>query len=402
MRKSMGQDKIKNFVGSFRQEMIHILSDLVAIPTVNPPGKAYRRCVDFLSGLLKGWRIEHEVISVSKGKYPRFCILGRVGEGETGLHLHGHYDVVPAYSNEQFVPKVKGDVLYGRGSSDMKSGLVAILYTLRFFQKTGNGFKGQISFSFVPDEESGSRLGTQHLYQAGRLPRPSLGMLMPEPTSGKVWYANKGALTYRVTVHGKPAHVALGHQGRNAFESMVNVVQSLLGLKEKVSQRRTSFPVNPPEAALSVMLIGGESGSGVNYNVVPDRAYFTIDRRINPEEKLTEAKQELTETFRKAGEGGIEIETELVQEGESSAADPGSPLAIALKDSITDVRGEIPSFELCPGLCEIRFFNKQGIPAYAYGPGLLEVSHGPEEYVKIEDIMDCTEIFVRTVLRLIG
>ncbi len=398
----MDQDKIRNFVRNSRQEMIHILSDLVSIPTINPPGKAYRRCVDFLSGLLKEWHIEHDVISVTKGKYPRFCILGRGGEGETGLHLHGHYDVVPAYSPQQFEPKVQGDCLYGRGSSDMKSGLVAILYTLRFFQNRGKEFKERISFSLVPDEESGSRLGTQHLYQAGLLPRRSLGMLMPEPTSGKVWNASKGALTYRVTVRGKPAHVALGHQGRNAFESMVNVVQSLLELKEKVSQRRTSLPVKPPEAGLSVMLIGGESGSGVNFNVVPDRAYFTIDRRINPEEKLTEAKQELMETFREVGERGIDVETELIQEGESSASDSGSPLAAALIDSVSAVKGEIPVFELCPGLCEIRFFNNQGIPAYAYGPGLLEVSHGPEEFVKISDLLDCTEIFIRAVLQLLA
>ncbi len=397
----MDQNRIKGFIDSSRRKMIENLSALVAIPTVNPPGKRYRRCVDYLSGLLEEWHIEHDVIPATKGKYPRLCILGGLGEGEARLHLHGHYDVVPAYAPEQFEPKVQGDALYGRGSSDMKSGLVAILYTLRFFQKRRKRFKGQISFSFVPDEESGGRLGTQYLYQAGLLPRPSLGMLMPEPTSGKVWNANKGALTYRVIVHGKPAHVALGHQGRNAFESMVNMVQSLLKLKEKVSRRKTSFPVYPPEAGLSVMLIGGESRSGVNFNVVPEKAYFTIDRRINPEEKLTEAKRELMETFEGASERGIDIETELIQEGESSTADLDSPLAVALRDSVSAVKSRIPAFELCPGLCEIRFFNNQGIPAYAYGPGLLEVSHGPEEFVKIPDLLDCTDIFIRTAIRLL-
>jgi len=169
-----------------------------------------------------------------------------------------------------------------------------------------------------------------------------------------------------------------------------------------VSERKTSLPVNPPEAGRSVILIGGVSGSGVNFNVVPDKAYFTIDRRINPEEKLTDAKLELMEVFQEAVERGINIETELIQEGESSVADPGSPLAVALKDSVSAVKGRIPAFELCPGLCEIRFFNEQGIPAYAYGPGLLEVSHGPEEYVKIPDLLDCTDIFIRTALRLLG
>ena len=79
-----------------------------------------------------------------------------------------------------------------------------------------------------------------------------------------------------------------------------------------------------------------------------------------------------------------------------------SPLAAALKDTIREVKGKSPSFELCPGLCEIRFFNTRGIPAYAYGPGLLEVSHGPDEYVKIPDMLANAEVYIKTALRLVG
>ena len=66
------------------------------------------------------------------------------------------------------------------------------------------------------------------------------------------------------------------------------------------------------------------------------------------------------------------------------------------------VTGKIPSFELCPGLCEIRFFNKKGMPAYAFGPGLLEVSHGPDEYVNISDVLSCAEVYTLTAIRLLS
>lgn len=89
---------IKSFIHGCRSEVLDILSALVAIPTINPPGKSYRRCVNYLSGLLKEWHITHDVIPVSAGQYPRFCILGEIGEGEESLHFHGHYDVVPAQS----------------------------------------------------------------------------------------------------------------------------------------------------------------------------------------------------------------------------------------------------------------------------------------------------------------
>jgi succinyl-diaminopimelate desuccinylase len=183
---------------------------------------------------------------------------------------------------------------------------------------------------------------------------------------------------------------------------MIRVIQPLLDLKERIQKRKTSLPVTPREAAQSVLLIGGMSGSGSNFNVVPDKAFFTLDRRINPEEKFSEAKQELMDVFEEALQQGMRLGVETIQEGESSSADPNSPLALALKESMTEVTGKIPSFELCPGLCEIRYFINQGIPAYAYGPGLLEVSHGPREFVRLPDLSRCTESYIRTVLQLLG
>jgi succinyl-diaminopimelate desuccinylase len=108
------------------------------------------------------------------------------------------------------------------------------------------------------------------------------------------------------------------------------------------------------------------------------------------------------EIFNKHERKGIKFKIDLLQEGESSVASRESLLASALKQSIIDLTGKNPSFELCPGLCEIRFFNNRGIPAYAYGPGLLEVSHGPEEYVSLRDILSCTTVYALTAVRLLS
>lgn len=394
--------KLEKEVKKYRQQMVRMLCDLITIPTVNPPGQSYRECVDYLSSKLGEWKIEHRLISVPDGKYPRFSIVGACGEGKVGLHFHGHYDVVPADSPDQFKPRIQEDRLYGRGSSDMKAGLVAMLFALRIIKESDSELDGKITFSLVPDEETGGHLGTQHLIDSGLLPLYSQGMLMPEPTSGVVWNANRGALTYQVEIMGKSAHVGLEHEGVNAFEHMMEVAHSLLKLKNDIQKRKTILAVNPPEACRSVLLIGGESGSGINFNVVPDRAFFTIDRRINPEEKLDDAKKELTQIFNEYKKRGFELEIELLQEGEASIVSLDSPLASTLKQSIKDITEKNPSFELCPGLCEIRFFNNRGIPAYAYGPGLLEISHGQEEYVRIRDILNCTMVYALTALRLLS
>jgi acetylornithine deacetylase/succinyl-diaminopimelate desuccinylase-like protein len=253
----------------------------------------------------------------------------------------------------------------------------------------------------VPDEETGGCLGMRRLASEGRLPNAGVGMLMPEPSSGIIWHASRGALTLRVRVKGKSAHVGLAHQGVNAFEQMVEVAHSLQRLKRKVEARQTSLAINPPEANRSVMLIGGESGSGVNFNVVPEGAYFSIDRRFNPEESLAHAKSEMNRIFERLRKRGLDIEVEIVQEGESSIAAKETPLGAALAKEIEVVTGSPPAFELCPGILETRFFSNRGIPGYAYGPGLLGVSHGPEEYIDLGDLLGCSKVYALTVIRLL-
>lgn len=92
-------------------------------------------------------------------------------------------------------------------------------------------------------------------------------MLMPEPTNGSIWNANKGALTYRIAIHGSPAHVGLASGGDNPFEHLVEISHSLLKLKQHIQMRKTAMRAHSPQARSSVMLMGGESGSGASFNV---------------------------------------------------------------------------------------------------------------------------------------
>src|SRR5512146_2464375 len=97
------EQKLKSFVASHQHTITSLLSDFVAIPTVNPPGLAYRDCVEFLERLLDQWGFDHRVVQVPNGgEYPRFSLIGASGAGDPGLHFHGHYDVVSAQSQEQF------------------------------------------------------------------------------------------------------------------------------------------------------------------------------------------------------------------------------------------------------------------------------------------------------------
>ncbi len=396
------ETKISDYLAARQKEMTKTLAELVAIPTVNPPGRSYWECVEYLSALLQSWGLEHQLISIPHESHPRYAIIGSCGEGENGLAFHGHYDVVAAQSPEQFQPRMHEGRLYGRGSSDMKGGIVSMLFALRAIQECGLKLARKITLTLVPDEETGGRLGIRHLAAQGLLPQTGLGMLMPEPTSGAIWNACRGALTLRVHIRGRTAHVGLPHQGINAFEGMVRVVNSLLELKPNIGARKTLLPIHPAEANCSAMVLGGESGSGANFNSVPESAWFSIDRRINPEESLSDAREEIERAFQRHREAGIDIEVEAVQEGEPAVAPIDTPMAMILARTIREITGETPRFELCPGILETRFFTGRGIPGYGYGPGLLEISHGPGEYVDLGAVSQCATVYAISALRLLG
>src|SRR6267143_6022849 len=205
-------------------EMAALLAELVAIPTENPPGKNYRACADLLEIRLRESGLDCERLAPGDSKADPddapICLLASYGRGERALHFHGHYDVVPAQSAGQFQPVRKEHFLFGRGSCDMKGGIVAMLYAILALRECGAELGGRIALTLVPNEETGGEGGSAWLAAQGRLGRGGIGMLLAEPTSGVVWNANRGAITLRVRVLGKSAHVGLQHEGENAIERM--------------------------------------------------------------------------------------------------------------------------------------------------------------------------------------
>jgi succinyl-diaminopimelate desuccinylase len=380
-------------------EMAALLADLVAIPTENPPGKNYRACVDFLESHLR--QVGLDCKRLGPGASRDESLLASYGSGERALYFHGHYDVVPAQTSAQFQPQRKDCFLFGRGSADMKGGIVAMLYAIRALKEIAVDLKGRIGLTLVPNEETGGTDGSAWLAQQGLLGRDGIGMLLAEPTSGVVWNANRGALSLRVRVFGKPAHVGLQHQGENAFERMHAVVEKLQQLKREVEQRTTRFHIVSEQAGNSILMLGGESGGGTNFNVVPAQYWFTIDRRINPEEDLAVERTKLLDVLERCKQEGIPLACEIFQEGAATFCDEDGPLGKALSRSVRAVTGEAPRFAMCPGLLEIRFYAAQGMPAFAYGPGLLAVAHGPNEYVDLRRIVDTAAIYALTAIEML-
>jgi acetylornithine deacetylase/succinyl-diaminopimelate desuccinylase-like protein len=257
-----------------------------------------------------------------------------------------------------------------------------MLYGAAAASELGHLAGGRIVLHLVCDEETGSTAGSGHLREAGLIRPGALAMLTPEPTGGVVWHANRGAITLRVRVQGREAHVGQAHLGVNAFERMIRVAEPLTALADELRRRG------------SVLVVGGVSGSGAGFNVVPGSAWFSVDRRFDPDEDLEEELARLADTIAgAAADAGAEVAIDVLQRAPAVATDEHHPISGLLAGAVAEVEGASPRFELCPGVLETRWYAQLGVPAYAYGPGRLDVSHGPHELVEESAVRRCAAVY---------
>lgn len=399
-----GVADVSAWLESRRVEMAGLLEELVALDTENPPGRRLGTCGRALERAMRRLGFEPELIEVAPtAELEDPCVIrASTGDGPRIIYFHGHFDVVPAQSREQFRPRRKNGRIFGRGTADMKGGLVSMLYGAAAARELGLLRDGRIVLHLVCDEETGSAAGSSHLRETGLIDADALAMVTAEPTSGAIWHANRGAITMRVDIQGREAHVGHVHLGDNAFEKMIAIAAPLAKLSHQLLQKRTAFPVESEAAAGSMLVVGGAAGAGANFNAVPGSAWFSIDRRFNPEEDLNQEIARLTDAIHeKAKEIGADVSVEITQQAVSASTDEDHPVGLTLARCIEEVEGSKPLFLMCPGVLETRWYAQLGIPAFGYGAGRLDVSHGPDEYIDEAAMLRCAAVYALFVGELL-
>src|SRR3954452_6389638 len=266
---------IRDWLDARADEMAALLCELVAISSENPPGAEREACASVLTAAM-------DRLGLVPALLPGPCVRGSAGDGEELVYFHGHFDVVPAQSRSQFSPVRRDGRIIGRGTADMKGGLVSMLYGAAAARDLGRLDGRRIVLHCVCDEETGSTDGSGRLQAAGEIDPSALAMFTPEPTGGVVWHAARGAITLRVSVSGREAHVGHVERGENAFEHLIAIAAPLAELSRELLTRD------------SMLVVGGQAGAGANFNVVPGAAWFSLDRRFNPDETLEEELARLT------------------------------------------------------------------------------------------------------------
>ena len=410
-------------------EIVSFLRDFLAIDTENPPGRNYPEGAAFLADALeqRGYDVERVTVptEVVAEHYPdradheRVNVIGRredddgsEGNQDTdadGPHVHftGHFDVVPAgedWSTDPYDPVVEDGRIYGRGASDMKSGIAASLLAVDALDSVAP-LPGTITQSMTVDEETGGFTGLGFLVTEGYVSLDNTDYCVYTECfdSSRVCLGHRGVLKFHVTATGEKAHGCMAHDGRNAITAMNDFLSRIETYREELHGRTTDLPVTPVEsrhADVSATMLD----AGYSENVVPDRCRATFYRVLVPGETVEGARAEIRELM---DETESEFETALsydeIMYAEPTAVSEECTVAQTYLEHVRDFHSN-PEFVVSPGSDDQRFVvNDAGIEeCIVYGPGLLEQAHVVDEYVPIEEVLTAAKVMAVSTADLMG
>jgi len=406
------------------KSLVRLCQDLIRFPTINPPGNDYQAIVEYIGNRLKnrGFSIEYVRAYGAPGDsadYPRYNVIARYETGRHGpcVHFNSHIDVVETgdgWTKDPFAAELIDGKIYGRGACDMKGGLAASIIAAEALISSDIELKGAIEISGTADEESGGLGGVAYLAEKGYFSKDRVDhVIIPEPLNvDRVCLGHRGVWWAEIETYGRIAHGSMPFLGDCAVRHMGAVVAEFEDkLYPAMAARFTEMPVVPEGAKQSTLNInsihgGQEEGSdGLPSPCVPDSCRMIIDRRFLVEEDLKEVKGEVTTILNglKTSREGFKYEIRDMLEVIPSMTDINSPVVQETANAIKDVLGKDPDFICSPGTYDQKHIDRIGNlkDCIAYGPGILELAHQPDEYVEVDDMVNSAKVMAQAAYNLL-
>ena len=416
-------EKVIAAVESRRQDLVDLTVDLVAFPTINPPGEAYRPCAEYVGERLRkqGFSVQYLRAVGTPGdsdRYPRTNVIARREGRNPGptVHFNSHIDVVEPgndWTVDPFKATVRDGRIYGRGTCDMKGGLAASIIAVESFIALCPDFNGAIEISGTVDEESGGFGGVAWLAKEGWFSKPRVDhVIIPEPLNkDRVCLGHRGVWWAEIETLGEIAHGSMPFLGDCAVRHMGAVLSAFEAeLFPKLADKRTRMPVVPEGARQSTLNInaihGGQTDdySGLPSPNVPDSCKITIDRRFLLEEPIEMVKREVTDILDGLRNSRPKFDYRIrdVMEVQPLMTEREAPVVVAVSEAIRSVFGRDPDYVVSPGTYDQKHIARIGHlhDCIAYGPGILDLAHRPDEWVGIDDMVQSACVMVLAIARL--
>jgi succinyl-diaminopimelate desuccinylase len=408
-----------------RDDLIALTQDLVRIPTLNPPGENYREICGYLAERLgeRGFEIQMirgEGTPGDSKKYPRWNIVARKEGPRKGdcVHFNSHTDVVEVgqgWTKDPFGAELEDGRIYGRGTCDMKGGLAASIIAVEAFLEVCPDYAGSIEISGTADEETGGYGGVAYLAEHGHYDHVD-HVIIPEPLQkDRICLGHRGVWWAELETHGEIAHGSMPFLGDCAVRHMGAVLSEMeTSLFPKLAGKHTAMPVVPEGAKQSTMNInsfhGGqaepeEGFTGLPSACVPDRARMIIDRRYLIEETEDDVRGEVHDLLEKVKSERENFSYELREMWSvaPTMTQKDAPVVTSTAKAIQTVLGKAPEYVVSPGTYDQKHIDRIGKlkNCIAYGPGLLELAHKPDEYVGVDDMIDSAKVMGQVLIDLL-
>lgn len=405
-------------------ELVELTCDLIRFPTINPPGEAYQPCAEFIGRRLskRGFDIEYVRAVGAPGDndaYPRINVVARREGSRPGpcVHFNGHIDVVEVGSGWTVPPfdgLVRDGKVYGRGACDMKGGLASAIIAVEALIDSDPRHPGTIEISGTVDEESGGYGGVAYLAERGWFSTPRVDhVVIPEPLNvDRVCIGHRGVWWAEIETKGRMAHGSMPFLGDSAIRHMAAVLERFeQELYPELAKRISEMPVVPDGARQSTMNInslhGGQEGGhdGLPTPCVADSCRMVIDRRFLIEEKLEDVRSEVTNILENLARSRPNFRFDIRElfSVEPCMSDKNGPVAATTAAAIQEVLNVNPSFICSPGTYDQKHIDRIGKlkDCIAYGPGMLDLAHQPDEWVGIEDMTAAAKVMALVTSRLL-
>jgi len=410
-----------------REALIELTQDLIRIPTLNPPGENYREICSYLAERLgaRGFKVEMIRAEGTPGDsktYPRWNVIARHEGTHAGdcVHFNSHIDVVEVgqgWTTDPFGGELIDGKIYGRGACDMKGGLAASIIAVEAFLETYPDYAGAVEISGTADEETGGYGGVAYLAEQGYFsPDRVQHVIIPEPLQkDRICLGHRGVYWAEIETHGEIAHGSMPFLGNCAVRHMGAVLQEFEdSLYPVLAEKHTAMPVVPPQARQSTMNInsfhGGQAEPDPDFTgfpsaCVPDSCRMVVDRRFLIEESVEEVREEIKQVLETVKSKRTDFSYDLrdMWQVQPTMTAKDAPVVSSVAQAISDVLGKAPDYVVSPGTYDQKHIDRIGRlkNCIAYGPGLLELAHKPDEYVGVDDMIDSAKVMAQSLVDLL-
>ena len=372
---------------------VSILADLVSYPTVS--SESNLEMINYLSDKIESIGGKVDVMTTADNKQANiFATIGPEIDG--GIVLSGHTDVVPAkelgWKSDPFKLTQKGELLYGRGSCDMKGFIASALATAEILKNKKLNFP--IHFSFTYDEEIGC-FGARHLSEELKKYKFKPAMvIIGEPTSMEVIEAHKGDCEYTTCFHGKEGHASNPEKGLSAIQYGSLFTNKLFELANELKERTPNdSPFDPPWSTIQAGKIEG----GVAHNVIAGQCSIDWEMRPVNNEDLQFVKNNISKYCErellpemKSKFLEAKIETEIIGEIPGLIPKEENQARVIMQEILKSNSTGVISFGTEAGI-----FQQMNMDVVVCGPGSIDQAHKANEYLSLSELKKSNECLLK-------